>query len=467
MFDRMCSVKRRGRALGIFAVIAALIATGCATTRPSTSAASHPMDADAASTARGWQLESVVIVSRHGVRAPTRTKPPLARLSPKQWPQWPVQPGELTARGADLVEQMGHYYGEWLRERRVLPQSSCPSPNAVYAWADVNQRTRLTGDRLLAGIAPGCALQASHQPALDSDDPVFHASESGACKLDPQTARAAIEARLGAAGFSGLTKTYAASLTRLDDVLDFQASPLCADGIARVPSGACRFSALPNRVSIDDQGRHMRLDGAVGIASTVSEVFLLEYGQGLPADQVAWGRVRDEADWRALLATHNAQFDLMAKTSYLAQRKGTPMLADIAAALDPDRHAARLTSHSPAGNRVYILASHDTNLANLAGMLKLAWRLPEQPDNTPPGGALVFSRWRDPVGGERYVTVEMVYQTLAQLRDVSALSLARPPRRIALAVPGCADPTHGDACRLRDLERVMSDALAPDCLTTH
>ncbi len=43
---------------------------------------------------------------------------------------------------------------------------------------------------------------------------------------------------------------------------------------------------------------------------------------------------------------------------------------------------------------VLFIAGHDTNLANLGGALELNWTLPGQPDNTPPGGELVFERWR-------------------------------------------------------------------------
>jgi 4-phytase/acid phosphatase len=39
-----------------------------------------------------------------------------------------------------------------------------------------------------------------------------------------------------------------------------------------------------------------------------------------------------------------------------------------------------------------MLCGHDTNLSNLSGMLGLSLKLPGyQPDDTPPGGALVFS----------------------------------------------------------------------------
>nr|BAQ94585.1 phytase [Burkholderia sp. a13(2014)] len=408
------------------------------------------------------QLESVVIVSRHGVRSPTKTKPPLAMLTRKDWPTWPVQPGELTERGASLIGLMGGYYGAWLRQEHVLPAGACPAPNQVAAWADVDQRTRLTGDALLEGIAPGCTLRAAHQQALDEDDPVFHATESGQCKLDPATARAAIDARLDGRGLDAIADRYRSSLEQMEKVLDFSKSPYCAHDR---PGAECRFSALANRVQIDPTGRHLRLNGPLGIASTVSEVFLLEYAQGMAPENVAWGAIHDRDDWARLLAAHNAQFDLMAKTPYLASRKGTPLMADILGALTQSATGTpAFATHAPATSRVYVLAAHDTNLANLAGMLGLDWTLPDQPDDTPPGGALVFSLWRDTLTHADFVTVGLVYQSLAQLRDMTPLTLADPPSRHPLTIPGCADAAHGDACRLDRFMSIARRSMAPECI---
>ena len=42
--------------------------------------------------------------------------------------------------------------------------------------------------------------------------------------------------------------------------------------------------------------------------------------------------------------------------------------------------------------RFLLLAGHDTNLSNLSGMIGLSWKLAGyQPDDTPPGGALIFA----------------------------------------------------------------------------
>ncbi|MGQ7113733.1 histidine-type phosphatase, partial [Escherichia sp. TWPC-MK] len=66
---------------------------------------------------------------------------------------------------------------------------------------------------------------------------------------------------------------------------------------------------------------------------------------------------------------------------------------------------------------VLFIAGHDTNLANLGGALELNWTLPGQPDNTPPGGELVFERWRRLSDNSQWIQVSLVFQTLQLMRD--------------------------------------------------
>ncbi len=49
------------------------------------------------------KLESVVIVSRHGVRAPTKATQLMQDVTPDAWPTWPVKLGWLTPRGGELI----------------------------------------------------------------------------------------------------------------------------------------------------------------------------------------------------------------------------------------------------------------------------------------------------------------------------------------------------------------------------
>ena len=90
------------------------------------------------------------------------------------------------------------------------------------------------------------------------------------------------------------------------------------------------------------------------------------------------------------------------------------------------------------GDVLLVLAGHDTNLSNLSGMLGLSWRLPGyQPDDTPPGGALIFSLWRDPGTGQYSVKLRYLAQTLDQMRNAKPLSVAAPPASQDVPLPGC------------------------------
>lgn len=453
------------RTLPLTLMIAALL-SACASApqqqpgpaRPTESAAQvDGMPAD-------WTLVSTVIVSRHGVRSPTHAHPPLDKLSPDAWPGWVVPAGYLTARGGSLAERMGRYYGDWLRARRVLPENTCPAPGTLYGWADIDQRTRETGSALLQGIAPGCDMRTAHQSDLTTYDAVFHPVAAGDCPLDPGAARGAIEARLAPDGVAGLNKRYAATIARMGEVLGYSRSPACG------AQGGCKLEDVPTRLRVEGDGSGVTLRGALGSAATASEVFLLQYGEGFPDNDVAWGRIRDESDWARLLEAHNAQRDLLDRTPYLAATNGTPLLAVVLDALTRSATDAAAPPPAPvrgpvlpAGNRVYVLTGHDTNVANLAGMLKFDWQLPDQPDNTPPDGALVFSLWRNPAG-EPFVRVEFIYQSMQQLRQLTALSLDEPAKRVTLPLADCADGPDGRACRWPVFAQRAKAALTPACL---
>jgi 4-phytase/acid phosphatase len=104
---------------------------------------------------------------------------------------------------------------------------------------------------------------------------------------------------------------------------------------------------------------------------------------------------------------------------------------------------------APAAARLVVIAGHDTNIANLAGVLGLQWTLPGQPDDTPPGGALVFEVWRD-AGGAAWVRARFVYQTLEQLRSLTPLDAAHPAGAVDLPPP-CAETGKTPFCQVQPL----------------
>jgi len=112
------------------------------------------------------------------------------------------------------------------------------------------------------------------------------------------------------------------------------------------------------------------------------------------------------------------------------------------------------------GDVLLVLSGHDTNLLNISRMLGLSWRLPGyQPVDTPPGGALVFTLWRDSRGGY-FVKAEYLAQTLDQMRNGARLSLAAPPASEDLTLPACR-PAPSSGCPWESFRRAVQKAIDP------
>ena len=67
------------------------------------------------SSSSDYELEKVLIFSRHGLRSPVEKDPQeMAKYSPYEWAKWNVPSGYLTAKGTVLETYFGQYLGQWL-----------------------------------------------------------------------------------------------------------------------------------------------------------------------------------------------------------------------------------------------------------------------------------------------------------------------------------------------------------------
>lgn len=408
-----------------------------------------------------YTLRQVVILNRHGVRSPTQQSKLLNEITPDSWPIWLVKPGYLTPRGELLMTLMGKFYGDYFRNKGLLPEHGCPANGIVYVQTDIDQRTLLSGRALLSGMTPHCGFKIHHQNNLKRVDPLFHPVEAGICVLNKEKTLNAIEERLGAP-LETLSKRYASQLAQMAKILKFDVSPYCEK--MHKMQKSCNFSTfLPNKIYINNKGTIL-LCGPLSLSSTLSEIFLLQNSQGMP--DVAWHRLKGEANWESLLSLHNAQFDLMAKTFYISRHEGTPLLEEIGGALTHQMKQQRIFSTLPlsAHNRVLFLVGHDVNIANIAGMLGLNWQLLQQPDNTPPGGGLVFELWQKMENHKYFVSIKMFYQTMAQLRNKEKMNLRVNPACImAISIPGCDNMGKDKLCQLEKFQKKLHQVIEPTC----
>jgi 4-phytase/acid phosphatase len=351
-----------------------------------------------------WTVDRVVMLMRHGVRPPLKEPPAPMTVAPDPWPTWDVPTGWLTEHGAAAIRLLGTADAKWLTEEGVLPATGCLMPGAVEVVSDSDQRTIATGDAYLSTLMPNCGIINEHKDQ-GVRDPLF--DEYPDAGVSAGVARRAIDEALGPDGIAGA---------------DRQAQPVLAL-LTRIAcggrNGGCGVNILSD-VSVDLSGKHRpKLTGGLGYGAEMAQDFLLEYAEGKPMAQVGWGRAA-AADIRDADALHVLTFAVSERPRVLA-------------VANAGKIAQRMLESLLNGPSLAIIVGHDTEIANVGGLLDLHWSIPGFADDDPaPGGALGFEVVHDQTG-ERFVRTFYRAQPLDEIRSLSL----EPPVRVPLAVPGC------------------------------
>jgi len=226
----------------------------------------------------------------------------------------------------------------------------------------------------------------------------------------------------------------------------------------------CKLADLPTALSPQPNGKGIGMLGALNIASEATEIFLLEFAEGLDPGQVAWGRL-NPAQMLQTFRLRTEAFDLMERTPYLARRQGSALLMRAAAAVTGG-HSSGLGAADNAVRDARFIAyvGQDTNLANLAGILDVTWtQAGYQRNQIPPAGALVFEVR---LGSDKKQRVYTSYlaQSLEQMRKLTPLTSEAPPLKTPLRLRGCSANSPGFPCLIDEFAVVVRNALERDCV---
>ena len=338
---------------------------------------------------------------------------------------------------------MGSYYRALFSSEGLLGKPACKDAMHTFWWADQDQRTVQSAKSLAEGMLPECAVDV-HVAPQGKKDPMFSAPESAGG--DPQLALAAVKGRIGPE-LNVLVEAHRAAFEQLALILK--------------GNGKAAGSLFDEPVSLMAGKGGVSMDGPLELASTLAEDLLLEYTNGMQGDQLAWGRL-NASNLQQIMELHTAYAELMRRTPVLAKRRGSNLLTHIVKSLQQaaDGKPAEGAMGTP-GDTVLVISGHDTNISNLSGMLGLSWQITSyQPDDAPPGGALVFSLWQLPASGYS-VRVQFIAQTLDQMRYLAPLSSQDGPAVADLFVPGCSTSAKGYPCDWTKFLRVASEAVTP------
>jgi glucose-1-phosphatase len=179
------------------------------------------------------------------------------------------------------------------------------------------------------------------------------------------------------------------------------------------------------------------------------DAFTLQYYEGFPLDQVAWGEITTAQQWRLLSKIKNSYQDALFTSPDVARNVAKPLVKYIDKALVTD------AANTP---KVTLLVGHDSNIASLLTALDFApYQLHDQYERTPIGGKIVFQRWYDSQRKRELMKIEYIYQSSIQLRNADVLTLKAPAQRVTLALKACPIDKEG-FCPLEKFNAVVNAA---------
>ena len=318
-----------------------------------------------------YELEKVLIFSRHGLRSPVEKDPQeMAKYSPYEWAKWDVPSGYLTAKGTVLETYFGQYLGQWLADKGLLTTERCASGEGIFAYANGVQRTIATGQAIVAGAFAGCNVQLHHRGEIGSEkDPIFTTKVHNPSK-------ALIESAKNNVDLTALQKKLAPNYALLSEIIDYKNSPNC------LQKGECDLGGKVGEYSIKD-GKSVKITGSISTGKKIVSALLLAHYVGKPDSEIANGRVDSQEKWRAINEIKNEYYRTLFKNNEaLAQNASYPLLAFIQQQLNSE-------------NKINLLVGHDSNIVALLAALGVEpYELNDSLENIPIGGKLLFEVWK-------------------------------------------------------------------------
>lgn len=402
------------------------------------------------------QLKFVVILIRHGTRSPIHHLEDLNAYSGEPWPAWEVPPGNLTPHGRKSIVLLGSYYRSYLVDKGLLPSGGCEGANQVEIHSDLDKRDQDTAEALVSGMMPDCRVAVHVVPG--NKDPLFSPVASGIGRPNGALAAASISGRVGADPQALVTANRPAFYTLREVLFDCAPRQRC---LAEMQPGKRAVLQQRSSVQVTKSGHGADVEGPLKIGSSLGETLLLEYANGMAGNKLGWGRLtRDKL--LEITRIRSAYVNLTRESPYIARVQASNLLSHILCSLEQAVRGSRVEgSLGQAGNHMVIVVGHDTNISNIAGMLGLSWVLEGyQPNETPPGGALVWELWKR-ADGSSAVATYFVAQSLDQLRENTSLQPESPPLKAPIFISGCSGEDQRMTCPWSDFYYTLKHAIDP------
>ena len=370
-----------------------------------------------------YQLQEVVALSRHNVRAPlSDASSPVGRLTPHKWIEWTAPKSELTLHGGVLETMMGQYFRKWLEDAGMFPENCVPTTDDVNITANSMQRCIATAQYFTAGFMPTAGLRINHRFTPSRMDPLFLPQLTKAGQAYEALVMEQINEATGGKGLEGFSRSLQPDFELIAEVLDAIDSPMMK-------------SDSPDKQILANHSPQPRFDlfaepgllggSALQLFGSASDALSLQYYEQPDSLAASFGHPLTHEQWKRIAGVKDAYMELLFDVPAVGVNVARPLIQYI---YDELRAPTR---------RFTLLVGHDSNLAFVSSALGIEpYELPGSIEKrTPIGSKIVFEKFVDADGGE-WADVNIVYQSADQLRHTTPLTLDTPPMIYQLSLRG-------------------------------
>ena len=374
----------------------------------------------------GTTLKQIIIFGRHSIRSTTVDPSTLAQFSDNSYPAFVGVPtGYLTPRGQEAARLLGSYFHDYLLHEGLLTGRASTDLSRSYFRANSIQRSFITAAKFGEGLIPGATVSV-HSYELDTPDPVFDPIAANVIEGSVDSGRALAEVQGIYGSGAAIASAYSGEIELIRSVLSPPGS---------VDTTAEQITLTANN-PITNAGDFINV-GGLELMTSATDPFVMQYADGFPLGDVAWGRLSlDTLSQQTRLTI--LQVNIAMLPPYINQVQSSNAASHVLRSMRQAILGRRLPGAFGNGkSRVLVIISSDYYVAGLAGLLRLHWTLPGyQPDFCAPGGALVFELRQSKKSKKHLVRAFYTAQTFDQLRNLTPLTLEEPPATMQLTIPG-------------------------------
>lgn len=373
-----------------------------------------------------YKLEQVLVLSRHNIRTPlSGSGSALARITPHKWFEWTSGPADLSLRGGELETLMGQYFRKWLVKEKLITENYIPRRGEMLFYSNSRYRTIATAQYFAGGMLPVANVRIRYNMEPGGMDPVFHPKLTFSGDNYHKLVLHQLEEKYGGAGLPVLRKELEENYRLIGNILDMEHSEMALkDNFPRLRTDDINI--------VLTAGKEPAVKGSLRLAVQASDALILQYYEEADPVKAAFGHELSLEEWRKIGDVKDIYGSMLFKLPAVAVNVANPLLKLMRKELLSTRR------------RFTFLCGHETNIASVLAALQIEpYDLPDSVESrTPMGVKLVINKWRGK-DGESYISLDMVYQTVRQLRERTMLDLNNPPAVFPLKLQGITQNEYG------------------------